>query len=372
MKYQKYISLVFVFIITVIFTSCVAKDTVEISNKENIYAVGIDKSEETNDYLITAESGVENTGLSVKRLLVSRNTDNLDSFDKKSTWIENLISSDNSTRIIVIGKDILENKDSLSEFAEDIKHSSQINKKTMFVVADNKACDIINIENQNYSLIGDYINECLSKLTKQSFKMTYSLTTAISEIQSYEGAVIPVVSMKDDTLCINGVAIIRDCKLLGYLDYTENSILSMLTNGSAMCLKDINIEIDYVPITLNCENANVSQDVELTNKNLSINYYITLNCKLNSYEIPIYYNSEEEFLRLACNEADKKLSKQTYELISKLQKIYTIDVLNVQNDLIRYNKSEYEKIANEYNSAFKNADITVRYNINIDNINSVR
>ena len=355
-----------------IFTGC-SKDGVEINKREYIFAVGIDKSEKYDEqYTFTAEVPILSTGSEDKRYVMTNTSENLTSFYYNNIFNADKVASDSLMQVIILGEDVVKNQDSVKRLFDEIERSPQINRKVKLVVAKNKASDIINYEIKDNPLVGRYISEFLIKLKKLSFQTTYSFDEVVLYLQGLGSALIPSIEIKNDRITIDGAAVIKDYKLIDYINHSENALLSLLTNGATSGLNEINVTLKGMPITLTIDNVTVSQNIDLQGEKLSAMYYVTVSCDISSYDITKHNSSDKDFLRILKNAVNEKISSDTNELIYKMQNNFEMDILNIKEDLIKYKKAEYDKIKDNYDEVFKNANIAINYNIKIDNSGMVK
>ncbi len=370
---MKYKFVVLIIALIFIVTGCTIRDGVEINKREYIFAVGIDKSEKhDSEYTFTAEVPIISTGSEDKRYVMSQNSENLTSFYYDNIFSTEKIASDSLMQVIIIGEDVVKNKDSVKRLFDEIERSPQINRKVKLVVAKNKASDIINFEIKDNPLVGRYISEFLIKLKKLSFQTTYSFDEVVLYMQGLGSALIPSIEIKNDRISIDGAAVIKDYKLIDYINHSENGLLSLLTKGAASGITEMTVTIDGIPVTTTFENVIVSQNIDLNGDKLSAIYYVTVSCNISSYDLTKLNSSDKDFIRRLSNEVNNKLSQETKSLVYKMQKNYQMDILKIKEDLIKFKKAEYDKIKDNYNEVFKNANIVVNYNVKINNSGMVK
>jgi Ger(x)C family germination protein len=354
-------------------TSCKSKDGVEINDREYLFAVGIDTSEKNSGkYTFSAEVPVVNTGSEDKRYTMSHDSENLTSFYYDNIFTTEKIASDSMIQVIVIGEDVAKNKDSVKTLFDEIERSPQINRRVKLVVSKNKASDIINFEIKDNPIIGRYISEFLIKLKTQSFQTTFSFDEVALNMKDFGDTLIPCIEVVEDRLAINGAAVIKNYELIDYINHTENSVLSVLTKGGISGMTRINTQLDNIPITVNVENAVISRKIDLKGDKLSAKYYVTVICNISSYDMTKLDSSNIDFIEKLSDEINKEISNYTDKFIYKMQTDFQMDLLQIRENLIKYKKTDYEKIKDKYDEVFKNADISVDYKVKINNSGMVR
>ncbi len=365
----------YIFILTFILllTACTNKDGVEINDREYLFAVGVDLSvKNSGEYTISAEVPVVNTGSEDKRYVMTRDAENLTTFYYDNIFTTEKIASDSMMQVIVIGEEVLKSKDRVKTLFDEIERSPQINRRVKLVVAKNKAADIINFEIKDNPIVGRYISEFLIKLKTLSLQTTFSFDEVALDMKGYGNTLIPCIEILEGRLAINGAAVVKNYELIDYIDYRENSILSVLTKSGISGMTMINLELDSIPITVNIENAVVSRKISLKTGKLSADYYVSVICNISSYDMTKIDSSNNNFIERLSDKVNEEITGRTNELIYKMQNNFQVDLLQIREYLIKYKKTDYDKIKDVYDDYFKNADINVTCKIKINNSGMVR
>jgi Ger(x)C family germination protein len=369
----KLIVLSLTIILPLFLTACVNKDGVEINDREYLFAVGVDLSLKNSDeYTFTAEVPVVNTGSEDKRYIMTHDSENLTTFYYDNIFTTEKIASDSMIQVIVIGEDVLKDKEKVKTLFDEIERSPQINRKVKLVVAKSKAAEIINFEIKDNPLIGRYISDFLIKLKTLSLQMTFSFDEVALNMKGYGNTLIPCIEVIEGRLAVDGAAVVKNYELVDYINHRENSVLSALTKGDISGMTMVNTELDGVPITVNLENAVVSHKISLKTGQLGAAYYVTLICNISSYDMTKLDSSDINFTNRLSNQLNEEISSYTNELIYKMQNKFQTDLLQIREYLIKYKKSDYDKIEAAYDDFFKNADISVTYKIKMNNSGMVR
>lgn len=362
-----------ILLLSLVFTGCTSKDGVEINDREYLFAVGIDLSEEEpGKYTFSAEVPIVNTGSEDKRYTMSHDSENLSSFYYDNIFTTEKIASDSMIQVIILGEDVAKSPDSIKTLFDEIERSPQINRRAKLVVSKSKASDIINFEIGDNPIIGRYISEFLIKLKTLSFQTTFSFDEVALNMQDLGNTLIPCIEVLEDRLSIDGAAVIKDYKLVDYINHEENSILSVLTKGGISGMTRINTQVDGIPATVNVENAVISRKISLKGDKLTANYYVTVMSNISAYDMTKDDSSSIEFMQKLSEGVNKEISDYTNNLIYKMQNNYQMDLLQIKDFLIKYKKADFDKIKDNYDEVFKNADITVNYKVKIKNSGMVR
>ena len=335
-------------------------DNVEINDREYIFAVGIDKGEDGN-LIFTAEIPKINEGSKEERLIYTEESKNFANFYNASFIRSDKVISDRLMQVIVIGESTASDPDLVKKIFDEIERSPQINRRVKIAIAAGDAKDIINTEIPSNPIVGRYLSELLVKLKKENYQEIYTFDEAILNFKDFNSAMIPIVEKFDDGLKIESSAVMKDYKLIGNLNYTENELITLLLDPANSNLKNINVDIENTTISLGAFSVRMTDKIDVKENKLYADYYVTLSCYIDSFELGNKSLEDQNFLEKIKVTATDQISKLTEQTVNKLQKTYKTDLLKIKDKLYKYHNTEYTKIKDNYEQVFADADINVHY-----------
>ncbi len=354
-------------ILALVFVLTGCWDSVEINDREYLFAVGIDKGTGGN-LLFTAEIPKINEGSEEQRTIISEEALTLSNFYNDSFLKSDKVISDRLMQVIVIGEEVAKEPEIIKSLFDEIQRSPQINRRVKIAVAKGQAKHIIKTEIPHNPIVGRYLSEMLVKLKRESYQEVYTFDEAILNLGTYGSGMIPVVEPHDDRLKIESSAVIKDYRLLGYLNYEQNKIVMLLKNPTYSSLENINIDVEGAPVSLATVDVSLSKDMKLNDNILKVDYYVTLYCFIDSFVLGNKSLEDQNFVSKIKTTAINELSKETEDAIYVLQKMYKTDLLKIKDDLYKYDNIKYSKIQDNYDQVFADADIKVHYNMDIKSV----
>lgn len=346
-------------------------DNVEINSREYIFAVGIDKGEDGN-FIFTAEIPKINEGSKEERLIYTEESENFANFYNACFLRSDKVISDRLMQVIVIGESTASDPTSIKKIFDEIERSPQINRRVKIAVAKGDARDIINTEIPSNPIVGRYLSELLVKLKKGNYQDIYTFDEALLNFKDFNSVMIPIVEKFDGGLKVESSAIMKNYQLIGNLNYTENEILILLLDPSNSNLKNINVNIEDAEISLDAVNVRMTKKIDLNENKLFADYYVTLFCYIDSFELSNKSLEDQNFLENIKVTATNQISEQTVKTIDKLQKTYKTDLLRIKDGLLKYHKYKFLKIKDTYEQVFADANINVHYNMEIKSTGLVK
>jgi Ger(x)C family germination protein len=361
-------SLIFILSFTMILTGC--WDSAEINDREYVFAVGIDKIDDVLNF--TAEVPKINEGSEQQHSVYTEESENFSKFFNERFLKTEKVISDRLMQVIVIGESTIKDSDAVKKIFDEIQRSPQINRRVKIAVSKGDAKDIINTEIPNNPVVGRFLSDMLVKTKRESYQDIFTFDEAILNLGEYGSAIIPLVVTEDDSLKIEGSAIVKDYKLAGYLNNDENEIVMLLLDSSNSKLSNMIIDVDGSSLSLDAASVSMTKETNLQDNILTVDYYVTLYTYIESFTLENNSLQDQDFLEKVKQTAKEDISKRTDDTIVKLQKVYKTDVLRVKDNLYKYHKSDFDKIKENYDDIFENASINVHYNIKIKSVGLVK
>lgn len=363
------IKLIFIILATFLLTGC--WDNVEINDREYIFAVGVDKGKD-GKLSFVAEIPKINEGSEEQRLIYIDESKDFASFYNSSFLRSDKVISDRLMQVIVIGESVAADSELLKKIFDEIQRSPQINRRVKIAVAKGSAKDIITTEIPRNPIVGRYLSEMLIKLKKSNYQDIYTFDEALLNLQEYGSGMIPIVEKHEDSLKIESSAVMKDYEHIGNFNNDENEIIMLLIEPKASSLKNISVSIDDARVSLGAVNIKVTDKIKLNGDKLSVDYYVSLYCYIDSFTLNNKSLADINFISRIKDTATKQISELTDNTISKLQKTYKADVMRIKGNLNKFHKKEYDKIKDKYEQVFVDADIKVHYVMDIKSTGLVK
>jgi spore germination protein KC len=197
--------------------------------------------------------------------------------------------------------------------------------------------------------------------------MAYTVSELLSQPLTgiVTGAIDPngATALKD--MKVEGGAVFKHAKLAGYLDddetrgylFAENQIQStILTIANPKEAGDL-VSIEVIGST-----GKLTADMEDGKPKLGIeiNAYGNIGDEQGSADL----TDEDDVMTLE-NEAEALIANNVKAMTEKSQKLFDCDILNFNDMLYKHNYSDFEKVKNNWDELYRNADISVKVQFSI-------
>ena len=298
-------------------------DSVEINKREYLFAVGIDKEDDSLKFI--SEIPKINEGSEEDRLVYTNEGKSFSDFYHLNYLHSDKVISDRLMQVIVLGEELARDSDALKEIFDEIQRSPQMNRRVKICIAKGKAEDIINTEIPSNPIVGRYLSDMLVKLKRESYQDIFTFDEAILHLGQKGNAMIPVVEINEKSLKIERAAIVKEYELIGFLEPDELEAVMLLLNPANANIRNINIEIDDTNISLGAVDVSMTDNIKLQGEKLQVDYYITLYCYIDSFTIGNNNLEDRNFLNRVKDESIKKISETSTNAVDKL-KIHTMRI----------------------------------------------
>lgn len=324
---------------------------VEIENKAYVMALGIDKLNNELSVTYTFASIASQTGQSSKeedKETFNCNVENIyDAANIFSRQSDKKLDF-NHLKVIVLGSDLLKDKDYLDEVITYLKSDSQFARGTNVCVSMDTANNILSLDKNMSTSIGNYLQKMfITNLIGYS-----STAQDLIENQSDNKIVeiIPVLTVQDKYPVMIESVIMKGLNVVKYCDLDETMYFSIIKGqgeGSLIDLSSGAYQIEY---------NDVISDIEIISGR-TIHLKLTYSGKLNKRDITDNTAVEEDI--------NEELKKIILDKITELREKYNIDYMETQKMLGIYDKKLWEKYEDDEEGLFKNLYVEVKCNFTV-------
>lgn len=349
-------------------------DKVEIDKRAFITAIGIDsyeiEKEEDNQnkfkdrYNITYEYpnldyiGKDSSG--PPRFTISSTGNNVYQISRQSTTRTDKVFTFSHTKAIIFGKDFL-NTELFQKVMDTFERDPVISKKAYVLIASDSAQEILEAELESEPIIGTYISGAMERTQVSSRYNKETTGDLVSKLHETNGcAIIPRITKHEDELKIAGSGVIKGYKFIGWLGEIETRGFILLTD-----------KVKYDEITVVYKDLSIPY--VLTGTSIKKHAYIDENGTIHfvfdlvteGYTKEYILDSTEHLLeKKVLENIEKKLEieieKQALKTINKLQQVFNVDVIGVQEYLSKYEPDIWETVKEQWETEFKKVKISVK------------
>lgn len=348
---------------------CGCWNKTDLNDRSIISGIGIDRNDEKIELTIqtivseevTAGEGSSKNGSSPKDIVLTSGETVFDAVrnftlnsGKKGMW--------SHCEVIIIGSDCA--KKGINEVLDFLSRDHEVRFRTWVLISKKTARDILS----SNVIFEDNVSFGISELLKSSDSTSYVHSVDLLHLGEHllnqDGvALLPVIDIdkKNNALILDGSAIIKNYKLIDWLDKT-------LTRGYLWISGDVksgvvNVEMDETKHGIEIMSYDKKIKVSFDNNIPIIN--ITLNVKASMGDVDdLIGHITSEYLTSLENETAKVIKNEVESVIDKAQNIST-DFLGFSSLVNRKNHNKWKNIRNDWNLIFPEVKTKVEVNVNI-------
>lgn len=349
-------------------------DKIEIEDRLFVLSIGIDSAEEAGNqvskdkYTISFVSPVVDqikegpgpafrTYKSVNRSVIMSLSQLLERFSKKQFF--------GHTRNIFFGEDVMKSEKLLKEVLDGVSRYHEFQKSMYAYIVPGRAEEVFAVKPMYDKLLAPYIAGIIenSDYTSKIIKLTLADMLIMLENQK-GGLVIPKLVPEKEEVKICGAGVLKDYKLIGYLDDQEAEVYNWLINKA----KGGNIEAKYNDISTVFRHYTFNRKIEMPkveSGKIYLNYNIEVEGSIEEYMMGKEI-LDNVLLKEISKEVEKKIENESEKLIKKFQQEFEIDLIGARDYLSKYQPKLYKTIENDYEKFFTDSiviKVTAKANI---------
>lgn len=392
---MKIVKIVFVFLFLSSFlTGCF--DKVEIEERALVLAIGIDKYLEEND------TNTEKTG-EEKRFIVSMampevseeeksgNTDPMNKDKSQNSVNEAIKKAEGSsvastidlidtymsknlyyghTKVVVLGKDILEDEILLREVIDSLERNNEISRKIIVLGTTRRAEEILQTIPKDEKMLGIYIND-FYKNNKKNSSFTYSvnLEDIIQQLLSIGDTAIPNIEIVDNDVRLTGLIALKDSKYISYLDDAITKGLLWIIDRKSLGEISIPFEDGYVSTTI--FKKKVEKNFYETDNKIMCDFVVNIQGNISEYMLGKNIMIETEKYKMIEDEISNYVKLEIENSIKDIKRL-NVDLIGLKELIRKNNYDLYDKYNLETNNIYDYVDFNVSCNVKIKGSGSIK
>ncbi len=359
-----------------IFTGC--WDKVEIEDRAFVVAIGIDKAMDKDSLdeleVVTIEPSVDSLEnkssdkMSYSKIgngkTVSLALNRIDMYSSKRQYLGH-------TKVAILGEKILKDPKMLSETLDGFQRNSEISNKLLILATDKNIEKILDAKIKGEPMAGLFLSNFYQNRENNSgvtFKK--DLDSVLEDTQLNNTTIIPKVSLEDKDLRLGGSAIIKDYRLLGWLDNKDTRGYVWVNDNAKNT--ELITKLDNIDTTLLVESHKKKMNFKkLDNDILVANIDIDISGSIKNYALGSKNLYNQNNLNKLENLYSKIVKSEINTTFRKLQSEYNVDIFNFLKTIEKQNYDLYLEIKDNWNYYYNNMQIVPNVNVNIRNIGSV-
>lgn len=311
--------------------------------------------------VITAQSGGEATKfikVTKAETLAQANRD----FGKKS----NLRINFDHTKVIIFGADFLENTDNLKKVLDHFDRNPEYSKSLLLLATKETGKKLLQSVPNGEETTGIYLSQVFinNSLETVSAK-TIELGDFISRMYSTEGnGVMPNIIFEDNEVIVDGLAVLREYQLKGWLEDQYMSPYSWVLGKG----KDTIALVDMQGILVPYEISDLTSKMKFDLEDGLLKIKIEIMCEGDIAEY-IFEDKDKLFKNSYINEIENEIAlsmeEDIDELIDVIQDEFGVDIINAYNKVKTSNREVWKTTHDNWEDYFRAASIEAECKVSI-------
>jgi len=207
------------------------------------------------------------------------------------------------------------------------------------------------------------LNDFLDQLLDDKQEISLPVIKIVGNEEEGEQKESLETSTPKANLIIDGMAVFKDNKLIGYLDDSESKTLTFLKDDISNALISYYCsETEKNVIELN----NSSTDIEVSKNELKVKISVKGNGNISEINCPVDLEKEETIEEIT-ESINKRIEEKQIEEINNIINKYNTDVLGFRLSFYRTNPNYYKTLEdNWYQEHFKNLEFEIKADIELE------
>lgn len=276
------------------------------------------------------------------------------------------------TRAIFFGEEVMKDERLLKEVLDGIFRYHELHNSMNVYIVPGRAEEVFSVKPMYDKLLMPYIAGITENSGYTAKILKVSFVDMIKMLNDQNGGlVIPKLTPGKEEVKISGAGVLKDYKLIGYLEDQEVKVYNWLTDkaqGGNVLVKHDDISTTFRHFTFN-RNIELSK---VEGGKIYLNYNMETEGSIEEYILgkKILDNA---LLKEVEKEVEKRMVGETEKLVKKFQQEFGIDLIGAREYLNKYQPKLYKTIEKDYEKYFTdNIVIKVTADVHIRRVGLIK
>lgn len=275
-------------------------------------------------------------------------------------------------RVIIFGREVMENDKILKEVIDGAFRYHEMHNSMYAYIASDRAEGVFKVEPVYDNLLMPYIAGITENSDYNSRIIKLTLNDMIIMLTDQEGGlVIPKIVPEEKEVKMDGAGVLKNYKLIGYLDDQEVAVYNWLTDKA----QGGDIAVKHEDVVLGFRHFDFDRKIELSrveDGKIYLNYNMETEGSIEEFIMgeEILENSVLQDIE---KKVEEKIESESGKLIKRFQEEFRIDLIGAGDYLSKHQPGLYKTIEKEYDKFFTdNIVINVNAVVNIRRVGLIR
>lgn len=260
------------------------------------------------------------------------------------------------TRVILIGEEAA--RDGIEGVVNFLSRNTEVNRRGRIMVVKGKAEDALKVKNEYETLLAMYIANIFENWTFCSKFIEITIDDFMKSVYSTQGNVLlPRLTPGKIDVSIGGAAVIKNYKLVGWLDENEtlgvNFVLGKVRGGDLTFKQQGE---DY-PVVMSI--VQISTKTELVEAGTYPKFKISPRIVADIVETPVDMKIDASMIKSLEKDLEEKVNQIILKGVKKLQKEFQVDLLGFGEYLYKYRPGIWEYYREDWENIFPHVEVVV-------------
>ncbi len=268
-----------------------------------------------------------------------------------------------ATRVVAFGENYA--KDGIEPYINRIDNKYDYRKTLLTVISSVPIFELFSTKVETDFAVGFFIEDTINYLTNRGKSVNTSVGEIVSKI-AFEsiGFVLPRIGLKNDKIFYEGLAVIKDAKLVGTISIKDVDGLTFLTSKSATYRKVLENPFN--------DNNNYSFALQISRRNITTKYLnekiiVNVDIEMSSQLEYQYYikHLDNTILKMLEEKLEEKIKNEIVTMVKRTQEEFKSDIINIASYFKAQNPKTYEEI--DWKKEYLNSEFIINIDINLKN-----
>lgn len=261
------------------------------------------------------------------------------------------------SKLLILSDGLFDYPELGKEIMDYIERDPNLNRSINVVIVKGDTEDYIKAKPMMEDGIDNYITNLLGNSSINGTLSPITLTKYIDMVKSKAVSMLPVFSQtKRDDIELDGVAVIKDNVIKGYLDNDQTENIQILRSDIGSSKKVVTS--GGHPVDYSIEHVDTNLDIKYVDNKIHMYYTIFAEGDLVGYYTDAK-ELEDKDIKILEKQFNEQMEKELLQVAYMTKDDMNLDVLGIQDNVKKYHNKLWNDIKDNWEEEFHNAEISI-------------
>lgn len=265
----------------------------------------------------------------------------------------------NHAKVVILGQELLKDEKMMRETIDVLQRSVYFNRKVHILATEGKGQEILQTNSGKNMDTALFMEELIEKEQTSPRRPTGTFDNFLISLRENNSGIVPKVTVENKEIKIGGAGVLKNNKLIGWLDEIETRGVNILRDEVGVA--DFTVELEDLYLVVEEMTSNTKMDV-YKDKEDKIN--IDFKIRMEGVLLQHYLGKSNEpfdnkYIKKINKTVENQVKTELRTVFNKIQKDFKADIFGTKEYLRKHDYDLWQEVKEDWEKIYPEAKMNI-------------